>query len=81
MIGNLIVNVILAGVLFATYMWTPWSSLVLASLSSIAFSYSLFFDKEYVDEISPALSDKISVILGAGISYLGIVVSTVALLQ
>jgi hypothetical protein len=77
---NIFVNLILSGILYGLYLWSPWASLVLASLSSIAFSYELFFDKEYVDEITPTGTDKLSIILGSLISYSGVVVSIVELI-
>jgi glucan phosphoethanolaminetransferase (alkaline phosphatase superfamily) len=81
MFMNIIVNLILTGILYGLYLWTAWASLVLATLSSIAFSYQLFFDKEYIDKITPTNEDKLSIIFGSLISYLGVVVSIVVLLK
>ena len=79
MVGNLIVNGILAGILYGAFYWSPWASLVLASLSSVAFSYNFLFDREFLERIAQQQSDQLSVILGAGISYVAVVVSVVVL--
>ncbi len=79
MVGNIIVNAILAAVLFAAYSWTPWASLVLASLSSLAFSHILIFDRAFLEEIAKQGIDRLSLLIGAGISYIGVIVSIVVL--
>ncbi|HET8801761.1 MAG TPA: hypothetical protein VFN01_11320 [Marinobacter sp.] len=80
MIGNIIVNAVLAGILFAAYSWTPWASLVLASLSALAFSHIFIFDRAFLEEIAKQGVDKLSLLIGAGVSYVGVIVSIVALL-
>lgn len=80
MVGNIVVNAILAAVLFGAYSWTPWASLVLASLSSLAFSHILIFDRAFLEEISKEGIDKLSLLIGAGISYVGVVASIIALM-
>jgi len=77
---NFVVNLTLLGILYVLYLWSPWVSLVIASLSSVAFSYQLFFDKEYVDEITPTAADRLSIIFGFFISFLGVIASVANLL-
>ena len=79
--GNLIINGILVAILYVAYSWTPWASLAIASIASFLFSYVFLFDKEYLDEIAKSESDKFSLILGAGISYLGVIISIVMLMS
>lgn len=79
MVGNIIVNAILAGILYGAYSLTPWASLVLGGLSSIAFSYIFVFDKEWLEEIAQQGVDKLSLLTGAGVSYLAVIISVVAL--
>ncbi len=80
MSGNLAVNFVLAAVLYGLFVWTPWASLVLALLSSIAFGYIVIFDREFLDQIARLPADRISIVLGLIISFVGICVSVVALL-
>jgi len=80
MIGNIVVNAILAAILFAAYSWTPWASLVLATLSALAFSHIFIFDRAFLEEIAKQGIDRLSLLIGAGISYIGVIVSVVALL-
>ena len=80
MAGNLIVNGILILVLYGLHFLTPWASLVAASLSSFCFAYIIIFDKPYVEQIVDSGSDKISLLLGTGISLVGVIVSIVSLM-
>lgn len=80
MVGNIVVNAILAAILFAAYSWTPWASLVLAILSALAFSHIFIFDQAFLEEIAKQGIDRLSLLIGAGISYVGVIVSIVALL-
>ena len=77
--GNLIVNCIFAAILYGSYILTPWASLVIGLLSSSLIVYSFVFDREWVDRISEDISDKLSLLCGATISILGIVMSVVKL--
>jgi hypothetical protein len=79
MVGNVVVNAILAGILFAAYSWTPWASLTLAALSALAFSHIFIFDRAFLEEIAKQGIDRLSLLIGAGISYIGVLVSIVAL--
>ena len=56
MVGNIVVNAILAAILFAAYSWTPWASLVLATLSALAFSHIFIFDRAFLEEMVRANS-------------------------
>jgi len=80
MVGNLVVNGVLLLVLYGLYSWTPWASLVVASLSSAAFAYELFFDKDYVELIASRGGDQFSLLLGAGISLAAFIASIVKLM-
>ena len=75
MVGNLIVNGVLLLVLYGLYSFSPWASLVVASLSSFAFAQILIFDKEFVDQIASQGGDYFSLLLGAGISLAGVIIS------
>ena len=81
MVGNLVVNGILLLVLYGLYSWTPWASLVVALLSSFAFAQVLIFDKEFVDQIASQGGDYVSLLLGAGISLAGVIVSIMRLMD
>ena len=81
MVGNLVVNAILAAVLYGVYLWTPWASLVLAALSLLAFGYAFLFDKEHTDAMTQAAGDRLSVLLGALISLIGVIASIVAVMK
>ncbi|AXS81594.1 hypothetical protein [Marinobacter sp. Arc7-DN-1] len=81
MIGNIVVNAILVAILFAAYSWTPWASLVLATLSALAFSHIFIFDRAFLEEIAKQGIDRLSLLIGAGLSYVGVIVSVVALLE
>ena len=81
MVGNLVVNAILAAVLYGLFLWTPWASLAVSLLSTLAFGYIFIFDKSHVDNIAKEMPDQLSLLLGAGISCLGVVVSVVALMS
>ena len=80
MVGNIVVNAILAAILFAAYSWTPWASLALATLSALAFSHIFIFDRAFLEEIAKQGIDRLSLLIGAGISYVGVIVSIVSLL-
>ena len=80
MVGNLVVNGVLLLVLYGLYSWTPWASLVVASLSSAAFAYELFFDKDYVELIASRGGDHFSLLLWAGISLAAFIASIVSLM-
>jgi len=80
MVGNLIVNGVLLLVLYGLHSFSPWASLVVASLSSFAFAYVLIFDKEYRDQIASQGGDQFSLLLGAGISLAGVMVSIMSLM-
>lgn len=79
MVGNIVVNAILAAILFAAYSWTPWASLVLASLSSLAFSHIFIFDRAFIEEIAKQGIDRLSLLIGAGISYIAVIISIIVL--
>ncbi len=81
MVGNLVVNGVLLLVLYGLYSWTPWASLVVALLSSFAFAQVLIFDKEFVDQIASQGGDYFSLLLGAGISLAGVIVSIMRLMD
>ena len=80
MVGNLIVNGVLLLVLYGLHSFSPWASLVVASLYSFAFAYVLIFDKEYRDQIASQGGDQFSLLLGAGISLAGVMVSIMSLM-
>ena len=80
MVGTLVVNGVLLLVIDGLYSWTPWASLVVASLSSAAFAYELFFDKDYVELIASRGGDQFSLLLGAGISLAAFIASIVSLM-
>lgn len=61
MVGNIVVNAILAAILFAAYSWTPWASLVLATLSALAFSHIFIFDRAFLEEIAKQGIDSVTI--------------------
>ena len=81
MIGNLLVNGVLLLILYGLHSFSPWASLVVASLSSFAFAYVLIFDRGYLDEIASQGGDQFSLLLGAGISFAAFIVSIVSLME
>lgn len=81
MAGNIVVNTILAGILYGLYLWTPWASLVIAAFSSFAFGFIFVFDKDFLNEIAPDLSSKFSLMIGAGMSLCGVVISLISLVK
>jgi hypothetical protein len=79
MMGNIIVNAILAGILSAAYSWTPWASLALGALSSLAFSYIFIFDNMFLEEVAKQGVDRLSLLIGAGVSYISVIASVATL--
>jgi hypothetical protein len=75
MIGNILVNLTLAAILYGLFLWTPWASLIAAGLSSFFFVVAVFFDREHTEEITRQLSDRLSVIMGMVISIAGVAIS------
>ena len=73
-------NVALVALLLGAYFWTPWASLALAALSSVAFGYVLVFEREFANQAVNSPVDKVSVIIGALVSFAGVCVSATSLL-
>ena len=81
MLGNFVVNAVLLTVLFGLYLWTPWASFIVASLSSFAFIFALFFDQVNTEQLTREFADRLSVIAGLVISIAGVAISMFALIE
>ena len=81
MLGNFVVNAVLLTVLFGLYLWTPWASFIVASLSSFAFIVALFFDQVNTEQLTREFADRLSVIAGLVISIAGVAISMFALIE
>ena len=80
MLSNLVVNAVLLTVLFGLYLWTPWACFIVASLSSFAFIFALFFDRANTEQLTREFADRLSVIAGLVISIAGVAISIFALI-
>ena len=69
---------ILAASLYGSFVWNPLASLIIASVSALLFS-GFIFDKDFVTWVANTDGDRLSLLLGAGISYIGVIASVVAL--
>ena len=81
LLGNVVVNAVLLTVLFGLYLWTPWASFIVASLSSFAFIFALFFDQVNTEQLTREFADRLSVIAGLVISIAGVAISMFALIE
>ena len=81
MLGNFVVNAVLLTVLFGLYLSTPWASFIVASLSSFAFIFALFFDQVNTEQLTREFADRLSVIAGLVISIAGVAISMFALIE
>ena len=81
MLGNFVVNAVLLTVLFGLYLWTPWASFIVASLSSFAFIFALFSDQVNTEQLTREFADRLSVLAGLVISIAGVAISMFALIE
>ncbi len=73
MTGNLVVNGILAAILYASFLWTPWTTVAISAAASLMFGYVFIVDKSD--------ADKLSLLFGSGISAIALVASVAALVS